>query len=130
MQVHSLLRGEVRVALCGLLERVERCELGRAAAGFGFGFEGVLLGLAPGAEAREAQAHLLRLRFEVGEGMLLAGAERGEVVAVVRLAEAVLEAVLAVAVVAAGARVLEGVDDGFAVDFGAGGWCQAGQGGG
>lgn len=69
--------------------------------------------MAPGAHARKHGFDGVVGRC----GVAWSGAQRGKLGAVVFLAQAVLEAVLSVAVWAAHAGILQGVDEGFAGDM-------------
>ena len=119
MHVDTLLQCEFVVALGGLFEFRERGHLRGAAGGFGFRAQGFLLGAAPAADAGEAGADFLGLGGEVVGGRVGGGtgAERDEVCAVVLFAEAVLQAVVPVAIGAVDAGVLEGVDERLAFRF-------------
>ena len=117
MQVYSFFGRELVVALRSLLQLRESGHLGGAACGLGLGPQRFLLCAAPAADAREAGADFLGLgRYGVG---CRACAEWNEVLAVVLLAETVLQAVLAVAVGAVHAGVVKGVDERFAFWLGA-----------
>ena len=108
MQVYSLLRWELVVALGCLLQFGECGHLCGAAGWFGLRAEGYLLSAAPAADTREARTHFLGLcRDAVG---CWASTDGDEVLAVVLFAEAMLETVLAVAAGAVDTGVLEGVD--------------------
>ena len=132
MEIDSLLRGEGRVAFGGAFERIESGELRGFGAGFGFWGEGGLPGGGPGADAGEAGFDFVGVGGEVGgEDIGGAGAEGREGGAGVGFAEAVFEAVLAVAGGAVDGLVEGCGDEGLAGWFGAlGRGLQGGFGGG
>lgn len=108
MEVDSLLGLQLVVALCGFLQGVQGGELGGFTGGFGLRLERLLLGLAPGFQAAEAQLDLLLVALD-GE-VDGTGAQRDQLRAVVVFPEAVLQTVFPVAVGAVHARVPHGVD--------------------
>lgn len=116
-QIQALLRGQLVVALGRLFQGVQRGQLRGPAGRFGLGSQRLLLHLAPALEPPEAQLELVLVALQ-GD-VERPRAQRSQVLAVVVLTHAVLEAVAALAVRAVHARVLERVDEGLARRVGA-----------